>query len=234
MAAESAEMITVFRKEIKYVIPIELFARLQPRLEQVLEPDAHGSGGSYPVRSQYYDSLTDADLWDNLDGVMEKRKIRLRIYSPQDQMAKLEYKCKSGADGVKHSLSVSREEALLMEQHQYTFLCEREEKLAAMLYTKMTGQVYRPKTIIEYQRSAYTFPVNDVRVTFDTQLRGSVNPYGLFQEKLFYVPLMHEDRGVLEIKYNHFLPDVVKTLVQQIDDLAQASSKYSQARLAFI
>lgn len=227
-------MLTVYRKEIKYVIPLESYLRLQRQLEAVMKRDRYGDRGTYRVRSQYYDSITDQDLQDNLSGVMEKRKIRLRIYSVKDSRVKLEYKCKSGSDGVKYSLTITREEAQMMERHQYGFLLNHSEELAARLYVKMNQNVYRPKTIIDYDRTAYTYPVSDVRITFDSNLKGSANPYGLFDEAPFMIPLMNADFGVLEVKYNDFLPSPLKGIAEQIDGLAEASSKYSKSRLFYV
>ena len=46
------------------------------------------------VRSLYFDSLEDSDYYDKLDGVMNRKKIRLRIYeagsdyvSPEERSA---------------------------------------------------------------------------------------------------------------------------------------------------
>lgn len=224
----------IYRKELKYVISEEVYLQIHSRLNAVMQPDAHCRDGHYTVRSQYYDSLTDGDLSDNLDGVMEKRKIRVRIYSPDDMAAKLEYKCKADSDGIKYSLLLTKEEALMMEQHQYDFLLARKEELALRLYTKMTEQVYFPKTIVEYDRTAYLYPVSDVRITFDRNLRGSINPIGIYENNPAYVPLLGAGKGVLEIKYNDFFPSALKSLVASIDSVAQAYSKYAMSRLMFI
>lgn len=227
-------MMQIYRKELKYVITEEAYLQIQKMLDAVMQPDEHGSYGTYMVRSQYFDSLTDGDLFDNLNGVMEKRKIRVRIYSPDDRVAKLEYKCKAGSDGVKYSLLLTKEEALMMEQHRYEFLLERKEELALRLYTKLTEQVYFPKTIVEYDRTAYLYPASDVRITFDRNIRGSVNPYGIFETDPAFVPLLDAGKGVLEIKYNDFFPSALKSLVGSIDSVAQAYSKYTMSRLQYI
>ena len=101
-------MAPIFRKEQKYIIKEETYLRIQSLLEAVMKPDKFGVDGNYMVRSQYYDSMTNADLKDNLDGVLEKRKIRVRIYSPEALSAKLEYKCKNGSDGVKYSITLTK------------------------------------------------------------------------------------------------------------------------------
>lgn len=227
-------MLDILRKEIKYVIPRERFLRLQQMLDCLMTRDEHGFHGSYMVRSQYYDSIRDTDLHDNLDGVMEKRKIRVRIYSPDAKTAKLEYKCKSNTDGRKMWLEITREEAIELENHRYECLLQRKEELALFLYSKMRTNIYSPKTIVEYNRIAYANPVSDVRITFDTEVRGTEVPYGLFEHSLPYIPLIKPDLGILEIKYNSFLSAPIKQLVEEIDNVAEASSKYSKARLLLI
>lgn len=221
------------RKEWKYIINIEKYRQIQKKMECLMIPDSHGTHGSYVVRSQYFDSLTDADLYDNLAGVEEKRKIRVRVYSPKAVEGKLEYKCKNGNDGKKEMIPLSKEEMLLLEQHQYGFLLERKEPLAWRLYAKMTEQIYRPKTIIEYDRTSYLYPISHVRITFDRNLRASRNPYGICEEKPFFVPLMSLDKGVLEVKYNEFFPYALKPILQELGNTAEAYSKYTAARLFF-
>lgn len=227
-------MITVYRKEIKYVIPIEAFFRLEKQLDGIMKRDVYGVNGTYKVRSQYYDSLMNQDLSDNLSGVMEKRKIRLRVYTPEEEQVKLEYKCKSGSDGVKHSLLISREEAELMEQGRYEFLLDYREPLALKLYHRLVCGGYQPKSLIEYDRTAFAYPVSDVRITFDCRIRACANPYGFLLKEPFFVPVLEEDGGVLEVKYNDFLPSHLKNILEAIDSQARASSKYSRARLAYI
>ena len=91
-----------------------------------------------------------------------------------------------------------------------------------------------PKTIIEYDRTAYTYPVSDVRVTFDRNLRATVNPYGIFEENPFYLPLLSPDMGILEVKYNDFFPDVLKPMVKSIEDVSESYSKYSNSRIMYM
>lgn len=227
-------MAVKMRKEFKYIIGMEEFWRIRKKLDLLMIPDAHGNHGEYLVRSQYFDSLTDADLRDNLDGVKEKRKIRVRVYSPNASGGRLEYKCKNGSDGVKYSMALSREEMERMEQHQYSFLLKRQEELAGRLYTKMTEQAYRPKTIIEYDRTAYLYPVSDVRITFDRNLRAGVKPWGICEEQPCGIPLMAPDRGILEVKYNDFFPYVFKEILQEVNQGMEAYSKYTVSRLQLI
>lgn len=221
---------TVFRKEYKYVISILEYPRLQHFLSAVMKPDEHSQNGSYPVRSLYFDSLYDNDYYDNQDGLLEKRKIRIRIYEKDTDWAKLEWKCKNGSDGVKYGVTISREEAKRMEQQDYGLLMERKEEAAKRIYMRLVSGAYVPKTIVDYKRKAYLYPASDVRITFDTDIRGSVSPYGLFTRESGMVPLLPGGFGILEIKYNDFLPGPIKAFTKYMDNLPQANSKYSRAR----
>lgn len=227
-------MNNIYRKELKYIISEDKYLNIKNMMDVVMEPDRHGENGRYMVRSQYYDSLTDCDLHDNLDGVYDKKKIRIRIYSPDAENGKLEYKCKYGSDGIKHSLTLSREEIGKMENGQYDFLLERDEELARHLYIKINKYKYSPKTIIEYDRTAYMYPISDLRITYDRNIRATINPYGILEKEPMYIPLMTPDKGILEIKYNDFFPAALRPLVSVLDNAAEAYSKYSQSRLKFL
>ncbi|SMB89011.1 VTC domain-containing protein [Desulfonispora thiosulfatigenes DSM 11270] len=224
-------MQTVFRKEIKYIIYRSDFLRIKKHLDAVLEKDAHGGPDGYLVRSLYFDSLYDRDLNDVLDGVLEKRKIRIRIYNPEQEKAKLEYKCKSGTDGRKNGLQITREEVHKMEHMDYSFLMDRPEEIAWEIYRRLLSGAYTPKTIIEYQRLAYIYPVSDVRISFDTDIRTSGTPFGLYESAPLGIPVMMPHLGVLEVKYSGFLPTIIKELIAPLDHVAVANSKYAVSRL---
>lgn len=224
-------MIDVNRQEIKYILPLEKLFALHSKLDGIMARDTYGSRGEYMVRSQYYDSIRDGDLLDNLNGVMEKRKIRIRIYDEKSMTAKLEYKCKSGTGSRKLSMSITRQEAIWMEQGKWEWMLEHPEELAGYLYGKVIREVYIPRTIVEYERRAYTSPVSNTRITFDTQIKGTLNPCGLFNGDLQYVPLLEQDLGVLEVKFDRFLPDYLRKILARIDSLPEANSKYTRARM---
>lgn len=85
---EISKVKQVFRKEIKYVILKSEFYRIRKHLDVLMKKDKHCDIDGYMVRSLYFDSLYNRDLYDTLDGNMEKQKIRLRIYSIQPSSLK--------------------------------------------------------------------------------------------------------------------------------------------------
>lgn len=224
----------VYRKEIKYPISLLDFALMRKRLECYVQPDKHSGEYGYQVRSVYFDSNRDKDLFDTLDGNMDKRKIRIRIYPPNRDNINLEYKCKSGTDGVKRSIKISREDAKNMLSGNYTFLMGLQDPLAHELYARMTLEGYHPRVIVEYNRLAYTYPVSNTRVTFDSSVSASYVVDSFFDENSGMIPIMQPDMGVLEVKYDNFLVGILKEVVESsVNSMSQANSKYGQSRFLF-
>lgn len=220
----------IYRKENKYLLRTSEFVQLKKSLELVLQPDYNGKSGCYQVRSLYFDSLYDNDYYDNVDGVLEKRKIRLRVYPPRFEKVRLEWKCKEGSDGIKYDLWLTKEEARQMIRGDFSFLRCKMDALSQAIYVRLMCGAYRPKTLVQYEREAYGYGVSDVRITFDTYIKGTLTGYGLFDENPMFIPLLDYGYGILEIKYNDFLPDIIKRLTGKIDRLQIANSKYIQAR----
>jgi hypothetical protein len=226
-------MLKVLRKELKYEISFEKYLEIKPQLEAVSVYDIHSGPAGYTVRSLYFDSYNNGDLFDNLHGIYQKSKIRLRIYSYRDTDVKLEYKCKEGTDGKKYSLIISREDAESMINGNYAFLLKSENPMARAIYTRLMSGAYTPRNMVEYKRIAFKYSVSNVRITFDTNVYGKETPYGFFNEYPGLYPIITPDRGVLEIKYNDFLPGPFKKIIKSIDTMQIAYSKYGQSRLFF-
>jgi hypothetical protein len=224
-----------YRKEVKYVISIMAFNRIRPQLDALLHADENsGSASGYVVRSLYFDSIENRDLHDSLDGLLVKGKIRLRIYPPDLETIKLEYKRKYGADGIKEVLSLSAEQAKRMMQADYAFLADMDENpIARRVYTQLRSGAYIPVSVVEYRRKAYVYPPSDVRITFDTDIRTSCVTGGFFDAHEALFPMTDPDLGVLEIKYNDFFPAVLKSIVERIDRIAVSNGKYVQSRLFY-
>lgn len=221
-------MISVFRKELKYTIYQHEFAKLRPTLTALMRRDLHGGDFGYVVRSLYFDSVYDRDYYATVDGYLKKAKIRLRTYG-EGSAIKLELKQKEGSDSYKQSLLVSREEAECMTRCEYDFLAQRPEPVARKIYMRLLQGAYQPRTLVEYDREAYTYEAGDVRVTFDTGVRATASDWNLFAKNPPWTTLIPNGTGVLEVKYTSLLPPFLKRLVQT-DRLEVANSKYVQAR----
>jgi hypothetical protein len=89
----------------------------------------------------------------------------------------------------------------------HAVLMENGSPLMRELYAKMSSQLLRPVNIVDYWREAYIYPAGNVRVTIDSDLRGSENPRVFLQEKIVAIPV--PDALLLEVKYDVFLPEII-------------------------
>lgn len=225
-----AEILDVLRTEQKYRLNLQEMRKMEYVLEALLQTDAHSMGGSYLVRSLYFDTPDDRDFYEKLDGYENRKKIRLRVYSPGADRAKLELKEKQGSLQRKRSLTLDREQALRLSQGDYEVLVEEGSEFALELYGRMRELLYRPKCLVEYDRRAFTAYENDTRVTLDSNLRASECALELFAENPALYPVDPPGMGTMELKYNRFLLSYVKKAVSLPSYMQTSSSKYGAAR----
>ena len=98
------------------------------------------------------------------------------------------------------------------------------------MYALMTCRCYRPKTIVQYRRKAFIAKENNIRVTFDSELVSTESSFDLFSEKLNMNYVMDPYDVVMEVKFNGFLLEYIKQLLNDIDKSELSVSKYSLAR----
>lgn len=220
----------VLRNEKKYLIGIEEQMAKCAMLSQVLHPDPHNGPRGYLVRSLYFDTIDDGDLFDKSFGVEIRRKMRLRVYDPAGSFALLEMKQKQGAQQRKRSLRLEREEAERIAVGEYTPLLRHRDPFAAECYALLQTRCYRPKTIVQYRRIAFVARENATRITFDHEIDATESRLALFDPALNLTPVMSRCKGVLEVKYNGFLLSYIKDLLADLSKSELSVSKYAMAR----
>lgn len=223
-------MLTVLRREEKYVMDLQEAKRFEHIFSQVLQTDRFSADGSYTVRSLYFDTIDDKDFFDKITEQNYRRKVRLRIYSPADQTVKLELKQKENTYQKKRSLMISKEDALALIAGHFSVLLHYSEPFAAEMYFIMTSEGYRPKTMIEYQRRAFMAKENNIRLTFDRQIGATEGNFDLFAEEPGFLPVFDPNKVIFEVKYDRFLLGYIEELLQQIDRKSISSSKYCMGR----
>lgn len=224
------EILDVLRQEKKYLLYLEQTERLRHRLGQTLREDIHGRDGGYLVRSLYYDTPDDTDFHEKSDGIGDRRKIRLRVYDPKAESAKLELKEKMGDFQRKRSLPVSKEEAQKLMVGDYTCLLLRGEPFALEMYITMQEKSYRPRCIVEYDRTAWFVQENDIRITLDANIRATESNLDLFSDRLMTYPVSERGVTTLEVKFNNFLLSYVRDLLSLHGEPQVSASKYCMAR----
>ena len=220
----------VLRQEKKYLMNMADVKRLSGKLSQVLMEDKHNGANGYSIRSLYFDTPYDTDFHGKVDGLLLRKKIRLRIYDPKAKTAKLEMKQKEGMYQRKRSLRLSREDAAALIDGDYGVLLKYREPFAAECYGVMCMQGYRPKTVVEYLRKAYIAKENSIRITFDSRIIATEARYDIFAEDLNLYPVLDPFNAVLEVKYNGFLLSYIKDLLDTAVRSELSVSIYCLAR----
>lgn len=216
---------TEYRHEVKHGITTAELLVLRQRLRAVLRPDEHTAGGRYMVRSLYFDDARDTALREKLDGVGKRQKFRLRLYNGDAGLVKLEKKIKRGGLCRKLTEQMAPETVLaLVGGGDWT----PEGPLAQELKARMSAGL-RPRTLVDYTREAFVFPAGNVRVTLDYELRTGLDCTAIFDRNCVTVPVPG-DPAILEVKWDEFLPDIVRDAVALTGVRAGAFSKYAACR----
>ncbi len=223
-------MLTVLRREEKYPLTLREALQYAGRFEQVLAPDPFSQNRSYMVRSLYFDTVDDKDFFDKVTEQNLRRKVRLRIYSPQDDRAKLELKQKENIFQKKRSLTISKEDAQALIAGDYSVLLRYPGQFAAEMFVIMTTECYRPKSIVEYQRRAFMAKENNIRLTFDSNIRATESCMDLFADDLPLSQVYDADKVIFEVKYDKFMLGYISEIISTINRRNISSSKYCLSR----
>ena len=227
-----------YRHENKYAIDYFNYTMLAQKLKLIMQPDLHaGDDGSYLVTSLYFDNCFDKALKEKLHGVSKREKFRLRYYGDNTENIFLEKKQKINGLCLKTSEKVSPEIVRDLLDGRQTMLIKdmlagspeqsQSQPLLRELLFKMQTQLLRPKAIVAYNREAYTYPAGNVRITFDSNISTGLSPDWFFEpdKQVLESPVI-----IMEVKYDEFLPEMIRHAVQPHATRLQAFSKYASAR----
>ena len=219
------------RHELKYFInPAELEA-LRGRLRGALDMDEHCvDGRPYVIRSLYFDDIDDSAFYDKQAGVMHRDKYRIRIYHFSDKAIFLERKRKMGDLIQKSSVQITRRLCDQLVDGNPAGLYKAQNPLLQDMYVQMRTKLLRPRVIVDYEREAYIHPAEDVRITFDLNLRTALYSRDLFNPKVPTVCPHDRNVEILEVKFNDYLPDYINALLSGVSAERSAVSKYILCR----
>ena len=220
----------MYRVEDKFRCTNQNMYQLQQRLNAVLQADSNeNSAEGYRVASLYFDDLADSCLNAAKEGDYSRRKYRIRIYNDSLDIIKLEIKEKLGNRVFKMSKGINAEELYKLMCGKCIPSSSSIEDPAFLFNLAIQTQALCPKVIIAYERKAFAYPPGNVRITFDRNIRASLQTSAFGLQEISFMPLRGED-AVLEIKYDEFIPHFIMQLLE-LDSLQQtAYSKYCLCR----
>lgn len=220
-----------YRHETKHELRYIEYLTIRSRLQVVTGHDVHaGADGTYGIRSLYFDNYRDKALREKIDGVNEREKFRIRYYNGNTEVIHLEKKSKFNGLCNKLSANITRKQVEELLRENTETLYDSKEALLIELYTKMKSEQLRPRMIVDYIREPYVYAPGNVRITFDRNIRTGLNPECFFDWDCPTVPADKTDTVLMEVKYDDYMPDIIRMCIQENERQQEAFSKYASCR----
>lgn len=219
-----------YRNEWKHEINYGDMLILRQRLEAVARRDAHAADGKYEIRSLYFDNANDKALREKIDGVNIREKFRLRYYNGDASFIKLEKKSKVNGLCLKESAILTKEQAQAVVDGDCGWMLQSGTPLIEELYAKMRYQRLRPKTIVDYTREPFVFAPGNVRITLDYNIRTGLQCTDFLNTSSISIPA-GASPIILEVKWDAFLPDIIRDAISLNNCRMGAFSKYAVCRI---
>ncbi len=219
-----------FRHEWKHEISYVDMRSLRSRLSAVMQQDSHAVNGRYKIRSMYFDNFRDKALLEKINGVNTREKFRVRFYNDDPSFILLEKKNKIHGLCSKEQAAISLEEARLIANKDIKSLSKSKKPLINELCYKMLTERLEPKTIVDYIREPFIYAPGNVRVTLDYDIRTGLTGTDFLTLDCVMVPAGNAP-VILEVKWDEFLPAVIRDVVQVPGTHTSAFSKYAACRV---
>ncbi len=219
-----------YRHEIKHCITPGDAQAIKANLSAVASIDPHAKKeGCYRIRSLYFDDLNNTALWDKLDGVNERRKFRIRYYN--DDLSYIMLECKMKRDNVGRKLQerLTEDELRRIMEGDTAWMVTSGRPLLAILYVEMKAHGLRPQCVVEYMRVPFIYGPGNVRVTIDWNIR--TGPPQQFMDPCGLTLPVEGNPMLLEIKWDEYLPGVIRRATALKDRGPTAFSKYAACRV---
>lgn len=217
----------VKRQELKYYVNLSEADRMRGLFSKVLCSDKSPRyNNGYLVSSLYFESYDDRNLDEKLDGILSRRKYRIRIYNKDYSLIKLENKIKENNTISKISSIITKKDCHHLYNLNFKKIKNRSKNLNNMISYLYVFK-YKPKVIVEYEREAYFLPYNNIRITFDKNL-STYNNFTDFNniDKGTCVSVFDERMITLEVKFSNELPFFLKEILATIPASRASIGKY--------
>lgn len=220
-----------YRHELKFKISNSAAEVLKQKLSLILKKDknAYYSDGSYLIKSLYFDDLDSTSYYEKMDGVLYRKKYRIRIYNNNDEFIRLEKK-------MKHNTYTAKEQILISKDIYSKILNGKLDEIdspSGLLEEFITNSKTKhlvPSVIVLYHRIAFTYPISEVRITFDSHIQSGLYNYDLFDKEVPMYDVSEPGKQVLEVKFNEVLPLHIANILNDIPSCKEAVSKFAICR----
>lgn len=220
-----------YRHELKFKISNSAAEVLKQKLSLILKKDknAYYSDGSYLIKSLYFDDLDSSSYYEKMDGVLYRKKYRIRIYNNNDEFIRLEKKMKHNTYTAKEQILISKDIYSKILNGKLDEIENPTGLLEEFIANSKTKHLV-PSVIVLYHRTAFTYPISEVRITFDSHIQSGLYNYDLFDKKVPMYDVSEPGKQVLEVKFNEVLPLHIANILNDIPSCKEAVSKFAICR----
>jgi len=221
-----------YRHEIKYIISYNQAEILKKRLSLIMDVDKNSvyEDNTYLIRSLYFDDYYSNSYYEKMDGVLYRKKYRIRLYNNDTNFIRLECKHKHNNMTSKDQVLITKELCSKIINDDINDIKIGKDVLLNNFILEMKTKKLKPSIIVDYKRLAYTYPISDVRITFDSCIKSGRYNYNLFDSDVSLASVMDDDMVVLEVKFNEVLPEHIAIVLSTIPSFRQAVSKFAICR----
>ena len=227
------------RYEYKYIVHNSKMEQLRQMILPFVDVDdfAEANGNNqYSVRSIYFDTPRYDFYFEKVEGIKNRKKVRLRGYDEEhaDNIVFLEIKRKYSIPILKYRAPVTFSDAQIMFKEkningQVLFGDKFPKGLESSkrFFYQVFSKNLHPVVLIVYEREAYLSKFDStVRITFDKNLRSKAYPTinELYQEEKIKATL--SDHFILEVKFNRSFPGWLNPIISRFALRKQSASKY--------
>ena len=207
---------------------------LKQRLALAMDVDKNSVNldNTYFIRSLYFDDINSTAYYEKIDGVLYRKKYRIRIYNNDSSFIRLERKWKHNNMTSKDQLKISKENCINLLTNQFDNIDKEllNNSLMKEFITDIKVFGLKPSVIVDYKRLAYTYHISEVRITFDERIKSGLYNYNLFNMNRITYDVIDNNEVVLEVKFNEVLPEHISIILQTIPMYRQAVSKFALCR----
>jgi SPX domain protein involved in polyphosphate accumulation len=173
------------------------------------------------VNSIYFDDTFFSSVQDNLSGIAQRRKLRLRWYGDNNiSIPNFEEKIKDGRLGYKNSYQINSIKNSLFKNNLEKISCDCQKEL--LNHNVIFKNHIIPTLLVKYKRE-YFQTFDGIRITIDQniqfseiQLHSKINDLKNFSHK----------GSVLEIKFDQSQKEMVAQLIRPLHSTPKRHSKY--------
>ncbi|MFD2213519.1 polyphosphate polymerase domain-containing protein [Metabacillus endolithicus] len=219
------------RRELKHEMTQMECYLLRNKLKHYMEVDPHANrDGKYLIRSVYFDNFENKVLNQKKEGYYERDKFRVRLYDFHTSYLNLEKKSKRNNLTFKQKCRITAEEYEQIRFGDIGWMEHDSRPLIQELYHQMNLFQLKPVTVVDYEREVFIYKHGNVRITFDSSIRTSFRNNDVLNPDLAMIDT-NPDIVVLEVKFDEYLPSMIKHLLQVSNLRAGAYSKYQISRM---